>query len=41
VAALSQPQRRIALAGAIVAEPKVLLPDQPLSNPDAKLRGEM
>ena len=37
----SQPQQRVALVQALVAEPKVLLPDRPLSNLDAKLRGEM
>src|SRR5699024_10960469 len=34
-------QQRIALARAIVIEPKVLLMDEPLSNLDAKLRVDM
>ncbi len=34
-------QQRVALARAIVIHPEVLLMDEPLSNPDAKLRVEM
>ena len=40
--ALSGGQRqRVAIGRAIVRDPKVMLMDEPLSNPDAKLRNEM